>query len=69
MIEDPNSESPSSGNPEGLQSNANTADKFRKPGSTGKGPDMPEDHTSHRTDPEEDYPKPDGSERGGQGAP
>lgn len=62
MIEDPNSESSSSGNAESPQSNANTAEKYRNPRATRKGPDMPEDHGRHRTDPENDYPKPDGSE-------
>ena len=68
MIEDPNSEDTSPGNSDGPANNANTAEKFRNPRATRKGPDMPGDHQGHRTDPEEDYPKPDGSE-GGAGGP
>ena len=44
------------------QSQADTADKHRNPRTGRKGPDMPEDHDKgHRTDPEADYEKPDGT--------
>lgn len=65
MIDDPNNEETSAGNSDSPENNANTAEKFRNPRATRKGPDMPGDHERHRTDPEEDYEKPDGSERDG----
>ncbi len=63
MIEDPNSESPSNGYTDNLQNKADTPDKLRNPRATRKGPDMPGDFRKHRTDPDNDYEKPDGSER------
>lgn len=37
-------------------------DKIRNPRSGDKGPDMPDDHGSgHRTNPEREYERPDGS--------
>lgn len=67
MSEDPNSESKSTGNRDSLGNKAQTPDKLRNPRATRKGKDMPGDHEGHRTDPEEDYAKPDGSERRGSG--
>jgi len=56
-------------NQESDQAKADTPQKYRSPRSIGKGKDMPEDHEGHRTDPEEDYERPDGSERRGLGGP
>lgn len=68
MIEDPNGEEASSSTRDSVKDNADTPEKLRNPRATRKGPDMPEDHGRHRTDPEEDYAKPDGSERRGPGS-
>lgn len=58
-------------NPHGDQSRSDTPDKHRNPRAGDKGPDMHEDHgKGHRTDPEEDYEKPDGTgPRRGLGGP
>lgn len=65
MIEASNSEGTASENGDSSDDNhkADSAEKYRNPRATRKGPDMPEDLDGHRTDPETDYVKPDGSER------
>ena len=63
MTNDPNSEDTTSANHDSIGNNPNTAEKYRNPRATRKGPDMPEDRDGHRIDPETDYARPDGSER------
>jgi len=63
MIEGPNSKGTASDNGVSSNDNADSVTKYRNPRATRKGPDMPEDLDGHRTDPETDYVKPDGSER------
>jgi hypothetical protein len=63
MSNDPNSEETTSANGDGIENSPDTADRYRNPRATRKGPDMPGDHDGHRIDPDTDYARPDGSER------
>ncbi len=63
MANDPNSEDTTAVNQDSIANDPDTAEKYRNPRATRQGPDMPEDRDGHRIDPDNEYAKPDGSER------